>query len=77
MKAIYAAVFADGIEMTMDALEAIAGERHLVFEDISIALAEVNAQKEIRAKRTNDDFSTWLPHIEEAIEPARLICPYR
>lgn len=61
-------------------------ERQLAFEDLSIALAEVEAEKEIRAakpgdkaskpapKRTIGNLPAGLPRIEEVIEPASLIC---
>ncbi|KAF0674367.1 IS66 family transposase zinc-finger binding domain-containing protein, partial [Profundibacterium mesophilum] len=58
------------------------------FEDLSIALAEVEAEKEKRAAKTGDGASTKpapkrtignlpaaLPRIEEVIEPDSLICP--
>ena len=62
-------------------------ERQLAFEDLSIALAEVEAEKEIRApkagggttksapKRTIGNLPAALPRIEEVIEPDSLICP--
>jgi transposase len=63
-------------------------ERQLAFEDLSIALAEVEAEKEKRATKASDGSSTKpapkrtignlpadLPRIEEIIEPASLICP--
>lgn len=62
-------------------------ECQLAFEDLSIALAEVAAEKETRAakvgdgaakpapKRTLGNLPTALPRIEEIIEPASLICP--
>ncbi len=62
-------------------------ERQLAFEDMSIALAEVEAEKETRAaradsratrpapKRTIGNLPATLPRIEEVIEPASLICP--
>ncbi|AWD20888.1 IS66 family transposase [Fuscovulum blasticum] len=62
-------------------------ERQLAFEDLSIALAEVEAEKETRAakaddkaskpapKRTIGNLPAALPRIEEIIEPASLICP--
>ena len=62
-------------------------ERQLAFEDLSIALAEVEAEKETRAakagdgaakpapKRTIGNLPAALPRIEEVIEPASLICP--
>jgi transposase len=63
-------------------------ERQLAFEDLSIALAEVEAEKEKRATKASDGPSTKpapkrtignlpadLPRIEEIIEPASLICP--
>lgn len=61
-------------------------ERQLAFEDLSIALAEVDAEKETRAakadtgktkpapKRTIGNLPATLPRIEEVIEPASLIC---
>jgi len=61
-------------------------ERQLAFEDLSIALAEVEAEKEKRAAKTGDGASTKpapkrtignlpaaLPRIEEVIEPDSLI----
>ncbi|MFU8778789.1 MAG: IS66 family transposase [Roseovarius sp.] len=63
-------------------------ERQLAFEDLSIALAEVEAEKENRATKAGDGASTKpapkrtignlpadLPRVEEVIEPASLICP--
>lgn len=63
-------------------------ERQLAFEDLSIALAEVEVQKEHLAdrlgdktttkpapKRTIGNLPTALPRIEEVIEPESLICP--
>lgn len=62
-------------------------ERQLAFEDLSIALAQVEAEKETRAakagdgtikpasKRTIGNLPAALPRIEEIIEPASLICP--
>ncbi|TVS19693.1 MAG: IS66 family transposase [Gammaproteobacteria bacterium] len=63
-------------------------ERQLAFEDLSIALAEVEAEKEKRATKASDGASTKpapkrtignlpadLPRVEEIIEPASLICP--
>lgn len=63
-------------------------ERQLAFEDLSIALAEVEAEKEKRATKTSDGVSTKpapkrtignlpadLPRVEEVIEPDSLICP--
>ena len=62
-------------------------ERQLAFEDLSIALAEVDAEKETRAakagdgtskpapKRTIGNLPAALPRIEEIVEPASLICP--
>jgi transposase len=62
-------------------------ERQLAFEDLSIALAEVEAEKETRAakagdgtskpapKRTIGNLPAGLPRIEEVIEPDSLICP--
>jgi transposase len=64
-------------------------ERQLAFEDLSIALAEVEAEKETRAakadngagkpapKRTTDNLPATLPRLEEGIEPDSLICPCR
>src|SRR3990167_6190974 len=58
-------------------------ERQLAFEDLSIALAEVEAEKETRAakadngttkpapKRTIGNLPAALPRIEEIVEPAR------
>lgn len=60
-------------------------ERQLAFEDLSIALAEVEAEKETRAaktgneaakpapKRTLGNLPAALPRIEEVIEPDSLI----
>lgn len=63
-------------------------ERQLAFEDLSIALAEVEVQKDHLAaktgakraakpapKRTIGNLPAALPRIEEVIEPASLICP--
>lgn len=62
-------------------------ERQLAFEDLSIALAEVETEKERRAtkagdgatrpapKRTIGNLPATLPRTEEVIEPASLICP--
>jgi transposase len=62
-------------------------ERQLAFEDLSFALAEVEAEKETRAakagdgagkptpKRTIRNLPAVLPRIEQVIEPASLICP--
>jgi hypothetical protein len=63
-------------------------ERQLAFEDLSIALAEVEVQKEHLAakagdktatrpapKRTIGNLPAALPRIEEVIEPESLICP--
>jgi transposase len=62
-------------------------ERQLAFEDLSIALAEVEAEKETRAakvedgatrpvpKRTIGNLPAGLPRIEEVIEPDSLIYP--
>ena len=64
-------------------------ERQLAFEDLSIALAEVEAEKEIHPakppgdaaaakpapKRTIGNLPAALPRIEEVIEPDSLICP--
>ena len=63
-------------------------ERQLAFEDLSIALAEVEAEKEHLAVKTGDktttkpapkrtigNLPTTLPRIEEVIEPDSLICP--
>lgn len=62
-------------------------ERQLAFEDLSIALAEVEAEKEIRApkagdgtarpapRRTIGNLPAALPRIEEVIEPDSLLCP--
>ncbi len=62
--------------------------RQLSFEDLSIALGEVEAQKEYLAAKTGDTVATKparqrtignlpaaLPRIEEVIEPDSLICP--
>jgi transposase len=61
--------------------------RQLAFEDLSIALAEVEEAKEKRAakagdgtanpapKRTIGNLPATLPRIEEVIEPDSLICP--
>jgi transposase len=63
-------------------------ERQLAFEDLSIALAEVEVQKEDLATKTGDKTVTKpapkrtignlpaaLPRIEEVIEPDSLVCP--
>ena len=62
-------------------------ERQLAFEDLAIALAEVEAEKETRAaktdrgaskpapKRTIGNLPAALLRIEEIIEPTSLICP--
>lgn len=63
-------------------------ERQLAFEDLSIALAEVEAEKATRAAKVGDDgarkpapkrtignLPATLPRIEEVIEPDSLICP--
>jgi transposase len=62
-------------------------ERQLAFEDLSIALAEVEVEMETRAakagdgvirpepKRTIGNLPAGLPRIEEVIEPDGLICP--
>ena len=64
-------------------------ERQLAFEDLSIALAEVEAEKETCpakppgdasaakpvAKRTIGNLPAALPRIEEVIEPDSLMCP--
>jgi transposase len=63
-------------------------ERQLAFEDLSVALAEVEAEKEHLAAKTDDKTATRpapkrtignlpaaLPRIEEVIEPDSLICP--
>jgi hypothetical protein len=63
-------------------------ERQLAFEDLSIALAEVEVQKEHLAvqtgdksaakpapKRTIGNLPAALPRIEVIIEPDSLICP--
>lgn len=62
-------------------------ERQLAFEDLSIALTEVEAEKAIRAakagdgtirpapRRTIGNLPAALPRIEEVIEPDSLICP--
>lgn len=63
-------------------------ERQLAFEDLSIALAEVEAEKEKRATKAGDGASTKpapkrtignlpadLPRVMEIIEPDSLICP--
>ena len=64
-------------------------ERQLAFEDLSIALAEVEAEKETRAakagdgtsmpapKRTIGNLPAGLPRIEEVIEPDSLIVTVR
>lgn len=64
-------------------------ERQLAFEDLSIALAEVEVQKEHLAakagdktatrpapKRTIGNLPAALPRIEEVVEPDSLICPW-
>ncbi|MDO8884751.1 MAG: hypothetical protein Q7V11_17570, partial [Pseudotabrizicola sp.] len=62
-------------------------ERQLAFEDLSIALAEVEAEKETRAakagdgatrpapKRTIGNLPTALPRIEKVIEPPAWSAP--
>lgn len=62
-------------------------ERQLAFEDLSIALAEVEVEKETRAAKAGDgttrparqrtigNLPAALPRIEEIIEPDSLICP--
>ena len=62
-------------------------ERQLAFEDLSIPMAEVEAEKEKRVakasngaakpspKRTIGNLPAALPRIEEIIQPASLICP--
>lgn len=62
-------------------------ERQLAFEDLSIALAEVEAEKEARSNKASDgttrsaprrtigNLPATLPRIEEIIEPDSLICP--
>lgn len=62
-------------------------ERQLAFDDLSIALAEVEAEKETRpakagdgttgpaARRTIGNLPATLPRIEEIIEPDSPICP--
>ena len=63
-------------------------DRQLAFEDLSIALAEVEVRKEHLAAKTGDKAATRpapkrtignlpaaLPRIEEVIEPDSLICP--
>lgn len=62
-------------------------ERQLAFEDLSIALAEVEAVKEERGvraehatarpapRRTIGNLPAALPRIEVVIEPESLICP--
>ena len=63
-------------------------ERQLAFEDLSIALAEVEVHKEHLAAKADDKTATKhapkrtignlpaaLPRIEEVIEPDSLICP--
>lgn len=62
-------------------------ERQLAFEDLSIALAEVEAEKEARSNKASDgttrpaprrtigNLPATLPRIEEIIEPGSLICP--
>jgi transposase len=60
-------------------------ERQLTFDDLSIALAEVEAKKETRpakagdgrpaARRNIGNLPATLPRIEEIIEPDSLICP--
>ena len=61
--------------------------RQLAFEVLSIALAEVEAEKETRAAKTGDaaarpvpkrtigNLPATLPRVEEVIDPASLICP--
>jgi len=62
-------------------------ERQLAFEDLSIALAEVEVEKEARSNKASDgttrpalrrtigNLPAKLPRIEEIIEPDSLICP--
>jgi hypothetical protein len=63
-------------------------ERQLAFEDLSIALAEAEVQKDHLVAKTGDNTTTKpapkrtignlptaLPRIQEVIEPASLICP--
>jgi len=62
-------------------------ERQLAFEDLSIVLAEVEAEKEARSNKASDgttrpaprrtigNLPAILPRIEEIIEPDSLICP--
>jgi len=62
-------------------------ERQLAFEDLSIALAEVEVEKEARSNKASDgttrpaprrtigNLPATLPRIEEIIEPKSLICP--
>ncbi|SFA62579.1 Transposase C of IS166 homeodomain-containing protein [Paracoccus halophilus] len=62
-------------------------ERQLAFEDLSIALAEVETEKETRTAKaesgatrpapncTIGNLPAPLPRIEEVIEPGSLICP--
>ena len=62
-------------------------ERQLAFEDLSIALAKVEAEKEKRAakagdgttrpapRRTIGNLPAALPRIEEVVEPESLLCP--
>src|SRR5690606_18233190 len=62
-------------------------KRQLAFDDLSIALAEVEAEKETRpakagdgttrpaARRTIGNLPATLPRIEEIIEPDNLLCP--
>lgn len=64
-----------------------ADERQLAFEELSVALAEVEAEKETRAakggdgasrpapKRTIGNLPASLPRIEEVIKPDSLVCP--
>jgi len=61
-------------------------ERQLAFEDLSIALAEVEAEKEARSNKASDgttrpaprrtigNLPATLPRIEEIFEPDSLIC---
>ncbi|SED90900.1 Transposase C of IS166 homeodomain-containing protein [Rhodobacter sp. 24-YEA-8] len=62
-------------------------ERQLAFEELSIALAEVEAEKDARGSRADDaaprpapkrtigNLPTALPRIEVVIEPENLDCP--
>jgi hypothetical protein len=62
-------------------------ERQFAFEDLSIALAEVETEKEAPSnkasgrttrpapRRTIGNLPATLPRIEEIIEPDNLICP--